>query len=167
MPPPGSRPKSDSDADSNRMHGDHGHLSDSSKGGKQSLTGTGRPDIPVFPILRGESVGRAGEFIGHVILVCSPDDLNQKWDRNDTILVLSKDLENYLATDPRQQERLFRSVQAIVAEFGESIGEFASAAQDNDVICIVKTQQATRVVENGMHLRIVTYENIGDIFFID
>ncbi len=122
--------------------------------------------MPVFPILRGEAVGKNGEFIGHVVIVSSPKDLKRKW-VSDHIAVLNQSLERHFKTNPKDLDDLFAKVKAVVAEFGESIGEFAASAYGHDAICMVKIADATMVLENGMHIRVQASENLGEIFFID
>jgi len=120
----------------------------------------------VFPILRGESVGETGEFSGHVVVVSSPKDLKRQW-ASDHIAVLDQSLERHFKTKPRDLDNLFAQVSAVVAEFGESIGEFAAFAYAHEAIGIVKVPDATMVLENGMHIRLCASENLGEIFFID
>ena len=121
---------------------------------------------PVFPILRGEAVGKTGEFIGHVVIVSSPKDLKRHW-MSDHIAILDQSLEHHFKTNPRDLDTLFAKVKAVVAEFGESIGEFAASAYAHDAIGMVKIADATMVLENGMHIRVQASENLGEIFFID
>ncbi|MEM2142653.1 MAG: hypothetical protein QXQ81_05305 [Candidatus Thorarchaeota archaeon] len=120
----------------------------------------------IFAILKGESIGHAGEFNGAVVVVKSVDDLNRKWSSGE-IAVVSKDLEQYFSDNPREIERLLESAGAVMTEFGSSIGEWATFAHASEKICIAKVRDCTYVVENGMHLRLVAYENLGEIFFID
>ncbi|RDE17274.1 MAG: hypothetical protein C4K49_03660 [Candidatus Thorarchaeota archaeon] len=122
--------------------------------------------VPVFPILRGEAVGKTGEFIGHVVIVSSPKDLKRKW-LPDHIAVLDQSLERHFKANPKYLDDLFVKVKAVVAEFGESIGEFAASAYAHDAVGMVKIADATKVLENGMHIRVRASENLGEIFFID
>lgn len=119
-----------------------------------------------FPILRGESVSEAGEFSGKVVIVCKPEELERKWDA-DSIPVLHHDLESFFAKNPASMNRLFREVTVVLAEFGESISQFATYATHHGAIAIVKLTDATYVLENDMHIRVVASENQGDVFFID
>jgi phosphohistidine swiveling domain-containing protein len=123
-------------------------------------------DIPVFPILRGESVGEAGEFSGHVVLIENPDAMNREWS-SDSIAVLHHDLEHHFINNPGDLDNLMSEVSAVVAEFGDSVSEFAAAAYHREAIAIVKVADACHVLEDGMHIRILAHENIGDVFFID
>jgi len=123
-------------------------------------------EAPVFPILRGESVSEAGEFSGRVVIVCEPEDLEREW-AADSIPVLHHDLEAYFNKNPDSMKRLFEEVTAILAEFGESISQFATYATQHGAIAIVKVIDATYVLENDMHIRIEAVENQGDVFFID
>ncbi|NHI88159.1 MAG: hypothetical protein EAX87_01480 [Candidatus Thorarchaeota archaeon] len=123
-------------------------------------------DAPVFPILRGESVSEAGEFSGRVVIICKPDDLQRKW-TSDLIPVLHHDLESYFYDHPAALDELFENAKAVVAEFGESISQFAAHATQHSAIALVKVVDATYVLEDDMHIRIKAAENQGDIFFID
>ena len=123
-------------------------------------------EAPVFPILRGESVSEAGEFSGRVAIICKPDDLQREW-ASGLIPVLHHDLESYFQDHPAALDQLFKKATAVVAEFGESIGQFAAYATQHGAIALVKVVDATYVLENDMHIRIVAAENQGDIFFID
>ncbi|MFW9919239.1 MAG: hypothetical protein ACFFED_06555 [Candidatus Thorarchaeota archaeon] len=123
-------------------------------------------ESPVFPILRGESVGEAGEFTGRVFLVCDIGDLSRDWE-SDEIPILHQDLESHFMNNPGDLDLLMSKVSAIVAEFGDSVSELAAAAYHRMTIAIVKVSDAIHVLENGMHIRIFAHENQGDIFFID
>jgi phosphohistidine swiveling domain-containing protein len=123
-------------------------------------------EIPQFPILRGESVSESGEFSGTAELVLSPKDLQQDWN-DGTIVVLSDDLESFFNENPKALVDLFNRVRVVIAEFGESIGQFATIATEQSAIGVVAVRDATHVLENGMHIRIVATENQADIFFID
>ncbi|TXT55217.1 MAG: hypothetical protein BAJATHORv1_40127 [Candidatus Thorarchaeota archaeon] len=123
-------------------------------------------EYPLFPILKGESVGESGEFSGRAIIVRTPKDLLREWDA-DHIVVLHHDLAEYFENNPGHLDNLFSSVHAVIAEFGESIGDFASFSYVREVIGIVKVQDATHVLENDMHIRVVAEENVGEIFFVD
>ena len=123
-------------------------------------------EAPVFPILRGESVSEAGELSGRVAIICKPDDLQREW-ASGLIPVLHHDLESYFQDHPAALDQLFKKATAVVAEFGESIGLFAAYATQHGAIALVKVVDATYVLENDMHIRIVAAENQGDIFFID
>lgn len=119
-----------------------------------------------FPILRGVSVAESGEFSGHVVIVCSPDDLNREW-ASDSIAVLGDGMESHLAENPKLLDNLFSKLTVVLAEFGESISEFSTYATQHEAIAVVRVEDATHVLENGMHIRIEAVENQGDIFFID
>lgn len=123
-------------------------------------------EAPTFPILRGESVSEAGEFSGTVVMICEPDDLDREWTA-DSIPVLHHDLESYFNENPAALNRLFEEVSAIIAEFGESISQFATIATEHGAIAVVKVADATHVLEQDMHIRIEASENQGDVFFID
>lgn len=123
-------------------------------------------DTPVFPILRGESVSEAGEFTGKVAIICTSDELDREW-TTDSIPVLHHDLEDYFNKDPAAMDGLFDKVSAVLAEFGESISQFAAHATQHGIIAIVKLIDATYVLEDDMHIRVEAAENQGDIFFID
>ncbi len=122
--------------------------------------------ISRFPILRGTSVAESGEFSGHVVIVCSPEDLNHEW-ASDSIAVLSDEMELYFQQNPKYLDKLFGSVRAVLAEFGESISHLATHAAQHDTLAVVRVEDATHVLENDMHIRIEAVENQGDIFFID
>lgn len=119
-----------------------------------------------FPILRGESVSEAGEFSGRVVIICEPEDLEREW-AGDSIPVLHIDLESHFNENPASMNRLFEEVTAVLAEFGESISQFATFATQHGAIAIVKVNDATHVLEEDMHIRIEAVENQGDVFFID
>ena len=123
-------------------------------------------EAPTFPILRGESVSEAGEFSGKVVIIFEPEDLDREWDA-DSIPVLHKDLEPYFTENPDSLNRLFEKVSAIIAEFGESISQFATFATQHAALAVVKVNDATHVLEQDMHIRIKAAENQGDVFFID
>ncbi len=123
-------------------------------------------DTPTFPILRGESVSEAGEFSGRVVIICTPEDLEREW-AADSIPVLHHDLESYFNENTAAMNRLFDEVSAVLAEFGESISQFATFATQHGAITIVKIHDATHVLEQDMHIRIEAVENQGDVFFID
>ncbi len=123
-------------------------------------------DTPTFPILRGESVSEAGEFSGKVVVICEPKGLEREW-AADSIPVLHCDLESYFNENTAAMDRLFEEVTAVIAEFGESISQFATFATQHGAIAIVKVNDATHVLEENMHIRIEAVENQGDVFFID
>ena len=123
-------------------------------------------EAPVFPILRGESVSEAGEFSGKVVIICKPEDLNRTWTA-DCIPVLHHDLESYFSENPASLDKLFEEVTAVLAEFGESISQFAAHATQHGAIAIVKLLDATYVLEDDMNIRVEASENKGDVFFID
>ena len=123
-------------------------------------------DTPHFPILRGESVSESGEFSGCVRLVTSPEQLDRQWAADD-IVVLEDDLESFFNENPKALTDLFNVVRAVIAEFGESVGQFATTAIEHTAIGIVGVLDATHVLEDGMHIRLEAKENQCDIFFID
>ncbi len=123
-------------------------------------------DVPLFPILRGESVGENGELSGHAVLVFRPEQLNREWGPDD-IAVLNKDLEDHFRDNPGDLDSLLAQVRGVIAEFGEPVGDLASLAYVREVICITKTRDATFVLEDDMHIRLVANENTGEVFFID
>jgi hypothetical protein len=123
-------------------------------------------DVPVFPILRGESVSESGEFSGKVVIICEPEDLKREWDA-DSIPILHHDLDNYFNENPAVLDSLFQEVTAVLAEFGESISQFATFATQHGAIAVVKVTDATHVLEDDMHIRVEAIENQGDVFFID
>ena len=125
-----------------------------------------KKDMPHFPILRGESVSESGEFSGIAAVVCSPEELEQDWDE-DTIVVLEDDLETFFNENPEVLADLFSQVRVVIAEFGESIGQFAATATEHAAMGIVGVRDATHVLENGMHIRVEAKENQADIYFID
>jgi hypothetical protein len=123
-------------------------------------------ETPVFPILRGESVSEAGTLSGKVVIICKPEDLDRKW-AADSIPVLHHDLESYFNDNPASIDRLFEEVTVVLAEFGESISQFATHATQHGAIAVVKLTDATHVLEDDMHIRVEAVENQGDVFFID
>ncbi len=123
-------------------------------------------EFPLFPILRGESVGEDGEFSGHVFILCEPEDFERKW-ASDDIAVLGDSLSAFVGDNPEVLRSLFRSVSAVLSEFGGPLSQFSSNAYEHESICIVKIADASHVLENGMHIRVVAKENLGDVFFID
>jgi hypothetical protein len=123
-------------------------------------------DTPFFPILRGESISEAGEYNGRAVIIFKPEDLDRKWD-SDSIPILHKDLGSYLDTHSAALDRLLGEVNAVVAEFGESISKFGTFATQHETIAIIKVNGATHVLEENMHIRIEAVENQGDVFFID
>lgn len=125
-----------------------------------------KDDAPQFPILRGESVSESGEFSGTARLVCKPNDLSREWGPDD-IVVLEDDLESFFNENPKALADLFNAVRVVIAEFGESVGQFATIAIENTAIGIVGVKDATNVLEDGMHIRLEATENQCDIYFID
>ena len=123
-------------------------------------------NVSVFPILRGESVSESGEFSGRAVIVCEPEDLKREWAAN-SIAILHEDLESYFNEDPAALDSLFKEVTAVLAEFGESISQFATYATQHGAIAVVKVSDATHVLEDNMHIRVEAIENQGDVFFID
>jgi len=123
-------------------------------------------DVPHFPILRGESVSESGEFSGTARLVCKPEDLDREW-AADNIIILANDLQSFFIENPKALADLFKTVSVVVAEFGESLGLFATIATEHTAIGVVNVIDATHVLEEGMHIRLEATENQCDIFFID
>jgi hypothetical protein len=123
-------------------------------------------DKTLFPILRGESVGESGEINGLVVIICKPEELNREWKANE-IAVLKDDMEQHFLDHPGDLDELFENVTAVLAEFGESIGQFAATAYQREALGLVKLRDATYVLENNMHIRVVALENVGEVFFID
>ena len=121
---------------------------------------------PVFPILRGTSVSESGEFSGYVHIVNTPKDLDFEW-QADTIAVISDDMEQFFEDNPKTLDDLFADVRTVLAEFGESISQFATFATQHNAIAVIGIADATSVLENGMHIRVEAVENQGDVFFID
>lgn len=119
-----------------------------------------------FPILRGESVSESGEFSGTTRLVCKPEELDREWAADD-IIVLGNDLESFFNENPKALGDLFKTVSVVIAEFGESLGLFATTATEHTAIGVVGVRDATHVLEDGMHIRLEATENQCDIFFID
>lgn len=125
-----------------------------------------KEDAPQFPILRGESVSESGEFSGTARLICKPEDLDREW-VSDDIIVLEEDLESFFNENPKALADLFKTVSVVVAEFGESLGLFATVATEHTAIGVVNVKDAAKVLEDGMHIRLEATENQCDIFFID
>jgi phosphohistidine swiveling domain-containing protein len=123
-------------------------------------------DIPQFPILRGESVSESGEFSGTIRLVKSPEELEREW-ASDDIVVLDYELEAFFNDNPKALADLFNNVRVVIAEFGESLGNFATTATEHTAIGVVGVKDAIHVLEDGMHVRLEATENQCDIFFID
>lgn len=128
--------------------------------------GNQHDEVPVFPILRGESVGEAGEFTGHVVLINSPEQLKREW-KSDDIAVLHKDLEQHFIEQPAELDLVMSHVSAVLAEFGDSVSELAATAYHRMTIALVKVNDAFHVLEENMHIRVYAFENQGDVFFID
>ena len=91
---------------------------------------------------------------------------NQDWP-DDAIVILDDMLEQYFDKNPKILADLFSQVRVVIAEFGESIGQFAATAAEYSAIGVVGIRDAADVLETGMHLRIEATENQCDIFFID
>ena len=125
-----------------------------------------KEDTSHFPILRGESISESGEFSGTARLICKPEDLDCEWAADD-IIVLGNDLESFFNENPKALGDLFKTVSVVIAEFGESLGLFATTATEHTAIGVVGVLDATHVLENGMHIRLEASENQCDIFFID
>ncbi len=125
-----------------------------------------KEDTSHFPILRGESVSESGDFSGTVRLVCKPEDLDREWAADD-IVVLEDDLESFFNENPKALADLFKIVSVVIAEFGESLGLFATTATEHTAIGVVSVIDATHVLEDEMHIRLEATENQCDIFFID
>ena len=131
-----------------------------------AVTAENSDGAPLFPILRGESVGESGEFSGRVFIVCKPEDLDREWS-SDEIAVLDSSLKEFIHQNPAALDSLFQNVSAVLSEFGEQIGLFSSSAYEREAICVVKIADASHVMENEMHIRVTAVENQGDVFFID
>jgi phosphohistidine swiveling domain-containing protein len=123
-------------------------------------------DETFFPILRGESVGEDGVAHGFVHIIKTPEELKREW-KSDTIVVLKEDLVEHFRENPGDMDALFVKVLAVIAEFGEPISDLAAVAYSREAICIVKVTDATFVLEDNMHIRVVCTENTGEVFFID
>ncbi|MHA1960228.1 MAG: hypothetical protein ACW99U_08360 [Candidatus Thorarchaeota archaeon] len=123
-------------------------------------------DLVVFPILRGESVGEAGQLTGKVVIIRTAKELQREWDAND-IAVLDSVLEKHFIESPGDLDVLFSNVSVVLAEFGEAISEFAAVAYAREAIGVVKVRDATHVLEDDMRIRVMASENVGEIFFID
>jgi phosphohistidine swiveling domain-containing protein len=123
-------------------------------------------DNLLFPILRGESVAEGGSIDGEVVIICKAADLNREWNSRE-IAVLDSALQEHLELNPGVVDELFGKVSAAICEFGEIMGELASFAVIRGAICIIRVDDATDVLENGMHIRVVAHESRGDIYFID
>ncbi len=111
-------------------------------------------------------MSESGEVSGTVRLVEEPNDLDHEWDADD-IVVLSHNLEQFFEDNPKALADLFKNVHAVLAEFGESLGIFATLATEHTAIGVVGLRDAIHVLEDGMHIRIEASENQCDIFFID
>lgn len=123
-------------------------------------------DPQLFPILRGVSVGETGQSVGKVVIICTPEELQREWDKDD-IAVLNDDMEQHFKENPGDWDMLFDSIMVVIAEFGEVISEFAGVAYSAGAIALVKVDDATHVLENGMLIRVAALENVGDVFFIE
>lgn len=123
-------------------------------------------EIQIFPILRGESVGISGEFTGYAQIVKTPDELQFDWTA-DHIAVLCKGLESFFMGNPSEADKFMKTISAAISEFGEPMSSFSTSAYEQEIICLVKVQDAGHVLENGMHIRISATESQGDVFFID
>lgn len=123
-------------------------------------------DERFFPILRGDSVGEHGVAHGFVYIVKSPEELKREWP-SDAIAVLKEELVDHFRENPGDMDELFANVSAVIAEFGEPISDLAAVAYAREAICIVKVADATYVLEDQMHIRVVCTENTGEVFFID
>lgn len=130
------------------------------------LMSESKDEVELFPILRGESVGEDGVVNGYVRITRTPENLRNKWVGNE-ICVLCLELEQHFVNSPGDFDILFTNCDAVLAEFGESIGEFAAVAYAREKIGIVKVVDASHVLEEGMHVRVRASENTGEIFFID
>jgi len=99
-------------------------------------------------------------------LVRSPEDLEHEWAADD-IVVLDSALEEFFNENPKALADLFNNVRVVIAEFGESLGYFATTATEHTAIGVVGVKDASHVLEDGMHVRLEATENQCDIFFID
>jgi phosphohistidine swiveling domain-containing protein len=123
-------------------------------------------DEKYFPILRGESVGEHGVAHGFVYIVKNPEELKKDWPNN-SIVVLKEELVEHFRENPGDMDELLTNVSAVIAEFGEPISDLAAVAYNREAICVVKVADATFVLEDKMHIRVVCSENLGEVFFID
>lgn len=121
---------------------------------------------PLFPILKGESVGVSGEFSGRVVIVNSPDEIHREWAVDD-IPVINDNLVSHFESNPGDLDELLSHVSAVISETGESVGSMASIAFIREILCIVKVPDACFVLENDMRIRITAHESDGNIFFIE
>ncbi len=120
----------------------------------------------MFPILKGESVGVAGEFSGRVVIISSPEDIHRDW-APDEIPVISGTLAAHFESNPGDLDELLSHVSAVISETGESIGNLASLAFIREIICIVKVKDACYVLENDMVIMITAHESDGAVFFVE
>ncbi len=123
-------------------------------------------DTVLFPILKGESVGEDGEFSGTVVIILEIEQLSRQW-KSDNVAILSDDLNHYLKENPKILHELFEQCGAVLAEFGDPISEFSASAHTQEAIALIRVFDATNVLENGMHIRIIAHENEGNVYFID
>ena len=83
---------------------------------------------------------------------------------------ITKEIEekaDHFMKNPGDLDGLFSKVSAVLAEFGEAISEFAAIAYEREAIGVIKITDACHVLEDNMHIRVVAFENVGEIFFID
>ncbi|MFO7836764.1 MAG: hypothetical protein R6V83_08920 [Candidatus Thorarchaeota archaeon] len=120
----------------------------------------------LFPILKGTNVGRNGMTTGQVVIATKPDQLGRQWGSNE-IAVLALDLSTHFRNCPGDVDRLFSRVGAVLAEFGSPISEFAACGYARGAIAVVKVDDATEVLENGMGIRVVAREGLAEVFFLD
>ena len=101
-----------------------------------------------------------------MVLIEEPGQIKREWSK-DSIAVLHLGLEQHFIDNPGDLDNLMSEVSAVLAEFGDSVSEFAAVAYHHETVAVVKVADACHVLEEGMHIRIFASENIGDIFFID
>lgn len=111
-------------------------------------------------------MSESGIFSGTAYVVCTQEDLKRDWNP-DEIVVLDDMLEQFFDENPEVLSDIFNKVKVVIAEFGESIGQFATTAAEHSAIGVVGIRDAADVIETGMHLSVEAIENQCDIFFID
>jgi len=120
----------------------------------------------LFPILKGNNVGRNGMTTGRVVITTKPEQLERQWVA-DEIAVLASNLSSHFRNCPGDVDNLLSQVGAVLAEFGSPISEFAACGYARGAIAAVKVEDASEVLENGMEIRIVARENLAEVFFVD
>lgn len=120
----------------------------------------------LFPILKGENVGRNGMTTGRVVIATKPDHLERQW-KSDEIAVLATDLSAHFRNCPGDVDDLLSQIGAVLAEFGSPISEFAACGYARGAITVVKVKDASEVLEDGMEIRVVAKENLAEVFFLE